>query len=149
MTGFPESEPITHDDFLSTQADIFIPAALGNQITNETAPKLNVKLVAEAANGPTSPEGEAILLDRGISILPDILTNSGGVIVSYLEWLQSKRSEAWDLDEVDKKLRRTITAAYDRVRDSVQTFQTDWRTAAYIVALTRLESAYKERGIFP
>jgi glutamate dehydrogenase (NAD(P)+) len=82
-------------------------------------------------------------------ILPDVLANAGGVIVSYLEWLQSKRSEAWDLEEVDTKLRRKITTAYERVRDTARSFGTDWRTAAYIVALSRLESVYKERGIFP
>lgn len=149
VMGFPGSEPIDHDTFLSTETDVFIPAALGGQITAQTAPRLNVKLVAEAANGPTTAEGEANLLGRGVAILPDILCNAGGVIVSYLEWLQSKRSEAWDLEEVETKLRRRMTQAYDRVRDTTLARATDWRTAAYVVALTRLEAVFKDRGIFP
>lgn len=149
VAGFPGGVAIDHETFLGTQADFFIPAALGGQITEKTAPMLNVQLVVEAANGPTTFEGERILMQREISIIPDILANAGGVIVSYLEWLQSKRSEAWDLEEVEGKLRRKITAAYDRVRDAAQSYGTDWRTAAYVVALSRLESVYKERGIFP
>ncbi len=149
VAAYPHAEAIDHETFLSTRADIFIPAAMADQITRETAPDLNVSLVAEAANGPTTADGERILLDRGIAILPDLLTNAGGVIVSYLEWLQSKRSEAWDLEEVEAKLRRKITAAYERVRETARSFGTDWRTASYIVALSRLESVYRERGIFP
>ena len=142
-------EFVDHTMFLQTEADIFIPAALENQITAETAPWLKVRLVAEAANGPTDPEGEAILQLRNIDVLPDVLCNSGGVIVSYFEWLQNKRSEFWDLEEVDGKLRKKIACAYRRVRDKAAELNTDWRTAAYVLALTRLETVYKERGIFP
>jgi glutamate dehydrogenase (NAD(P)+) len=120
-----------------------------NQINAVTAPLLNVRLVAEGANGPTDPEGDAVLQKKGIALLPDILCNSGGVIVSYFEWLQNKRSEFWDIEEVDGKLHKKIVSAYERVRDTAKKFQTDWRTAAYIVALARLETVYKERGIFP
>ncbi len=147
--GYPKAEPVDHDTFLATKADIFIPAALENQITVKTAPTLNVKLVAEGANGPTDPEGDAILQERGIDVLPDVLCNAGGVIVSYFEWLQNKRSEFWNLEEVDGKMRRKLVAGYERVRDTAREYKTDWRTAAYIVALTRLETVYKERGIFP
>ena len=107
------------------------------------------RLVAEGANGPTDPEGDDILRRRGIDVIPDVVCNAGGVIVSYFEWLQNKQSEYWDLDEVDQKLHAKITAAYDRVRDTARQRQVDWRTAAYIVALTHLETVYKERGIFP
>jgi len=138
-----------HKAFISTKADIFIPAALENQITAETAPLLNVRLVAEGANGPTDPDGDRILQEKGIAFIPDILCNSGGVIVSYFEWLQNKRSEFWDLEEVDSKFRRIILNGYERVRDRALTLETDWRTAAYVVALSRLETAYKKRGIFP
>jgi glutamate dehydrogenase (NAD(P)+) len=147
--GFPGTTPIDHETFMKTQADIFIPAAMENQITADTAPWLNVKLVAEGANGPTDPDGDLELQVRGIDVLPDILCNSGGVVVSYYEWLQNKRSESWDLEEVDTKLHKRIVAAYVRVRDTAREFSTDWRTAAYIVALRRLETVYKERGIFP
>lgn len=149
VKGYPGAAEIDHAQFLETRADIFIPAAMENQITKETAPYLNVKLVAEGANGPTDPEGDSILQKRHIDILPDILCNSGGVIVSYFEWLQNKRSENWDLDEVDEKLHKKIVCAYLKVRAMVAKFKTDWRTAAYIVALSRIETVYRERGIFP
>ena len=149
ISGYPNAEPIDHETFLGTQADIFIPSALENQITADTAPELNVKLVAEGANGPTDPDGDVILREKGIDVIPDILCNSGGVIVSYFEWLQNKRSEFWELEEVDCKLHKKIVSAYERVRDTAREFDTDWRTAAYIVALSCLERVYKERGIFP
>jgi glutamate dehydrogenase (NAD(P)+) len=140
---------IDHETFMATKCDIFIPAALENQITESTAPLLRCRLVAEGANGPTDPNGDAILNSKGIDVLPDILCNSGGVIVSYFEWLQNKRSEFWELSEVDEKLHKKITTAYAKVRDSANEHKTDWRTAAYIVALSSLETVYKERGIFP
>ena len=149
IKGYPKAKPVDHDTFMATKADIFIPAALENQITARTAPLLNVRLVAEGGNGPTDWDGDATLQQRGIDVLPDILCNAGGVIVSYFEWLQNKRSEFWDLEEVDGKLRKRMTAAYRSVRATAGTYKTDWRTAAYIVALTRLETVYKERGIFP
>ena len=149
MAGCPQATPIDHKTFLSTRADIFIPAAMENQITAETAPLLNVKLVAEGANGPTDQEGHAILGERGIDVLPDVLCNAGGVAVSYFEWLQNKRSESWDLEEVDAKLYKKMVSGYQAVRAAVKQYNTDWRTAAYIVALSRLEKVYRERGIFP
>jgi glutamate dehydrogenase (NAD(P)+) len=150
VAGYPHAQPIDHKTFLSTQADFFVPAALEGQITAETAPLLNVRVVFEGANGPTDLEGDRILAERGIELLPDILTNGGGVIVSYFEWLQNKRSEAWELDEVDTKLYKRMVAAYEHVRNTRQEFPgIDWRTAAYIVALRRLERVYKDRGIFP
>jgi glutamate dehydrogenase (NAD(P)+) len=149
VVGYPKVTPIDHDAFFQTKADILVPAALENQITADTAPLLNVKLVAEGANGPTDPEGDRVLEERRIDVIPDILCNSGGVIVSYFEWLQNKRSEFWDLEEVDAKLHKKIINGYQRVRDTARSFNTDWRTAAYIVALSRLETVYKERGIFP
>lgn len=149
ISGFVGGEPVDHETFMKTKADIFMPCALENQITARTAPWLDVRLVAEGANGPTNPKGDAILQDRGIDVIPDILCNSGGVIVSYYEWLQNKRSEFWELDEVDSKLERRIGNAYDRVDATANRHNVDQRTAAYIVALKRLETAYKDRGIFP
>ncbi len=149
ISGYPKAKPIDHETLMKTKADIFIPSALENQITADTAPFINVKVVAEGANGPTDPEGDMVLQSKGIDVIPDILCNAGGVIVSYFEWLQNKQSESWDLDEVDIKLHKKIVEAYRRVRDTASEFDTDWRTAAYIVALSRLEKVYKERGIFP
>jgi glutamate dehydrogenase (NAD(P)+) len=149
VAGFPGTTAIPHETFLKTKADIFIPAALEGQITAETAPWLDCRLVAEGANGPTDVEGDAILHSRGVALLPDILCNAGGVIVSYFEWLQNKRSEFWELDEVDTKLHKKMARAYEHVRDKANEFKTDWRTAAYMVALDALDTVYKERGIFP
>ncbi len=146
---YPDGDFVDHIMFLQTQADIFVPAAMESQITAESAPWLKVRLVAEGANGPTDPEGDVILRQRGIDVIPDILCNAGGVIVSYFEWLQNKRSEFWDLEEVDSKLKKRITNAYDRVRDKACELNCDARTAAYVLALSRLEKVYKERGIFP
>jgi glutamate dehydrogenase (NAD(P)+) len=151
--AYAGARPTDHDAFLATEADIFIPAALEGQITGKTAATLRCRLVAEGANGPTDTDGDMVLQGSGIDLIPDILCNAGGVIVSYFEWLQNKRSEFWDLDEVDGKLRKKISRAYQRVRDVQRQFQADWRcdmrTAAYIAALRRLERVYKERGIFP
>ena len=120
VAGYPQARPVDHETFLSTQADIFVPAALEGQITAETAPLLNVHVVFEGANGPTDLDGDRILAERGIELLPDILCNGGGVIVSYFEWLQNKRSESWDLEEVDAKLHKRMIAAYEQVRDTRQ-----------------------------
>ncbi len=149
IQGFAGGEPVDHQTFFSTKADFFVPAALEGQITAETAPWLNVRLVVEGANGPTDIDGDRILAEKGIAVLPDVLMNAGGVVVSYYEWLQNKRSEMWDLEEVDAKLHKQILGAYRRVRDTVRKHDTDWRTAAYVVALGRLEKVYLERGIFP
>jgi glutamate dehydrogenase (NAD(P)+) len=149
VAGYAKAEPTDHESFLSTKADIFIPAAMERQITEQTAPLLRVRLVAEGANGPTDPEGDEILQGAGVDLIPDVLCNSGGVIVSYFEWLQNKRSESWDLEEEDAKLHRKIIKAYHRVHATAEQYQVDWRVAAYIVALTRLQTVFKERGIFP
>ncbi len=149
VAGFPGAKPIDHRTFLATKADIFVPAALENQITKETAPMLGVRLVAEGANGPTDPDGDRILREKKIELIPDVLCNAGGVVVSYFEWLQNKRSESWDLEEVDAKLKRRILGGYERVKAAAAEFDTDWRTAAYIVALRRLHKVYTRRGIFP
>ncbi len=149
VAGFPGAKAVDHKTFMATQADIFVPAALESQITKGTAPLLNVRLVAEGANGPTDLDGDRILTEKKIDLVPDVLCNSGGVIVSYFEWLQNKRSESWDLEEVDAKLERRILGGYERVKAAASEFDTDWRTAAYVVALRRLHTVYTRRGIFP
>ena len=128
-----------------------VPAALENQITGENAGRINtrVKVIAEGANGPCTPEADEYFKANGIFNIPDFLCNAGGVVVSYFEWLQNKRSEFWMLEEVDAKLHRHMVSAYQRVRDTAKEFDTDWRTGAYIVALRRLGRVYTERGIFP
>jgi len=146
FTGAVEMEPA---DFFGLDCDIVIPAALGNQITAENASKIKAKVIAEGANGPTDPAGEKMLLDSGITIIPDILCNSGGVIGSYFEWLQNRNGELWPLEEVMVKIEKKLTESYKKVQGVVSEKQTDWRTAAYILAISRIEIAYTQRGIFP
>lgn len=149
IAGYPGGKAISREEFFRTKADIFVPAALENQVGVAEAEMLDVKLVAEGANGPCHPDGERVLLQRGIGILPDVLANSGGVTVSYYEWVQNKRSESWTLEEVDEKLERAMKNAYREVVQFARAKKCDLRVAAYAIALTRLETVYRERDIFP
>ncbi len=149
VQGFTPAKEISSAEFWSTAADLCVPAALENQIDETNAKTMNVKLIAEGANGPVTPEGCEILQSRGVEILPDVMTNSGGVIVSYFEWVQNKNSERWDLDEVDAKLKKRILRSYDMMKSAAERYKTDWRTACYIAALERIQAAYNERGIWP
>lgn len=146
---FPGAEPATAEAFWSTPCDLVIPAAMENSIDEDVAGLLDARLVVEGANGPTVPEADSRLRERGVEILPDILANSGGVIVSYFEWSQNKNNERWELDEVDARLRRRITRSYLRVLEAAEHYGSDLRTACYALALERLQTAYMERGIFP
>ncbi|ARN77203.1 glutamate dehydrogenase [Nonlabens spongiae] len=149
ILGFPEAFDLDDENFFSTECDICIPAALGNQITVENAPNIKAQLIAEGANGPTNVDGEKILLDRGITIIPDILCNSGGVIASYFEWLQNRNGEIWNLDDVMTKLDKKMKHSFDRVCAFAKAESTDLRTAAFCLAIQRIEKAYIQRGIFP
>ncbi|MFT3886363.1 MAG: Glu/Leu/Phe/Val dehydrogenase [Flavobacteriales bacterium] len=149
IAGYKGAGAIEPDRFFAIACDIVVPAALGNQITAANAGSITAQVVAEGANGPTDTEGEAILREKGVDIIPDILCNSGGVIGSYYEWLQNKRSEIWKIDDVLGMIQDKVDTAFNRTVDTANEFNTDWRTSAYIVALRRLEKTYKERGIFP
>lgn len=149
IKGFADVKEMDPKDFWALDCDIVVPAALGNQITGENAAGIKAKVVAEGANGPVNTMGEEILRKNGIDIIPDILCNSGGVIGSYYEWLQNKRSEIWKIDEVLRMIHDKIDIAFAQVVVTSAEFKVDWRTSAYIVALRRLEKTYKERGIFP
>jgi glutamate dehydrogenase (NAD(P)+) len=149
VKGYPGGHAIDKDAFFATECDIFIPAALENQVTAETAPLLKCKLVVEGANGPTDLDGDEILASKGIDLLPDILANAGGVTVSYFEWLQNQRAEQWTLEEVDARLHTMMRRAYATVRHIAQEKNVDNRTAAYMHALDRIQTVYRERGIFP
>lgn len=149
IDGYTEAEAITLDDFWTAKVDIAIPAAIESVINRDIAPKLNVRLVAEAANGPTTPVGAELLQANGISVIPDLIANAGGVIVSYFEWTQNRNNDSWELEEVDKRLKQSLTRAYRKTREVQQQLDTDFRTACYVRALKRIEQTYMARGIFP
>jgi glutamate dehydrogenase (NAD(P)+) len=149
VAGYRGATKISRDEFFALDAAVFVPAALELEIGPKEAQALKVKVVVEGANGPTFPEAEKIMLDRGIDVIPDILCNSGGVIVSYYEWLQNKRSEQWDLEYVLDRLEQKMKQTYARVRQYATAHKCDWRTASYALGLERLQDCYQERGIFP
>src|SRR3954469_405093 len=135
ITGYPGGKPITREEFFRIKADIFIPAALEAQVGPEEGQALQVRLVAEGANGPCTPDGERALLERGIDIIPDVLANAGGVTVSYYEWVQNKRSESWTLEEVDSRLERAMKRAYREVGEISRQKKCTLRVAGYALAL--------------
>lgn len=149
IEGYLKTPGVTRDEFFAHKADFFIPAALQNQISEHEAKLLQVQLVAEGANSPTTREGEQMLASRGIDVIPDVLANAGGVTVSYYEWVQNGRNESWDLDEVETRLERTMRRSYQRVVDYAREKNCGMRDAAYALALLRLKQVYAQRRIFP
>ncbi|MDH3679277.1 MAG: Glu/Leu/Phe/Val dehydrogenase [Acidimicrobiia bacterium] len=147
--GFPAADPIDTEELFSEAVDVFVPAALENQLTAQRAGALKCRLVVEAANGPTTATAEKVLAERGIDVVPDILANAGGVIVSYFEWLQNKSGRAWPFADVDDRFRALVWSAHDDVVAARDSLDCSRRDAAYVVALSRLAEAYERRGIFP
>ena len=145
----PNSEPIDSQTILELQCDILIPAALENQITLENADRIKARIVAEAANGPTTPDADAVLHDRGIMVVPDILANAGGVTVSYFEWVQDLQELFWDEDDVNRRLERVMVKAFTDVHATAKKHDADMRTGAYILAIDRVATATRVRGIWP
>lgn len=149
VAGYRGATKITREEFFALEADLFVPAALELELGVKEAKALKAKVVVEGANGPTFPEAEEILLGKGCDVIPDILCNSGGVIVSYYEWLQNKRSEQWDHADVLARLEKRMKQTYQQVRQYALGKKCDWRTASYAIGLERLRTCYNERGIFP
>jgi len=149
VKGYEKAVTINPSEFFGIDCDFIIPAALGNQITGENAASVKAKVIAEGANGPTDSAAEKILLENGVAIIPDILCNSGGVIGSYYEWLQNRNGEIWSMGEVLVKIEQKLSDAFAKVHRIMLENQIDWRTAAYILAIKRIETAYLQRGIFP
>ncbi len=149
VVGFPGSKTITNGQLLELECDVLIPAAYENQITADNAPNVKAKIVAEAANGPTTPEADKILAGKGVFMIPDILANAGGVTVSYFEWVQDLNRDHWTEVEVNAKLKEIMDRSFDEVLTMSKTESCDMRTAAYLVAVKRVADATALRGLYP
>jgi len=149
LEGYRDGERLTNAELLELPCDVLIPAAMEGQLTGENASRVRAKLIVEGANGPTLPEADAIFNDRGITVVPDILANAGGVTVSYFEWVQGLQEFFWDEDEVYRRLERILIRASDEVIATMDKHNVDMRTAAQITAINRVAQATLTRGIYP
>lgn len=149
VAGFAAAEAIGRDEFYQQEVDLFIPAALEQMVDSTVARTLRCKVLVEAANIPVTPAGDKVLKERGITVLPAILCNSGGVTVSYFEWKQNRQAETWDLEVVDAELKKHMLRAAHRTKLAAERFKCDLRTAAHCAALENLARVYNLRGIFP
>mgnify|MGYP000412777476 FL=1 len=149
LPQYAEGEVITNAEMLELPCDFLVPAALGNQITSENAERIKARVIIEGANGPTTPEADRILNEAGVFLVPDILANAGGVIVSYFEWVQDLQSFFWSEDEVNQRLERVLINAFEEVARTAKTRKVDMRTAAYIIGVGRVADAIITRGIYP
>jgi len=149
VVGFPGSDEVSNQQILEIDCEILVPAALENQITRYNAPNIKAKIVAEAANGPTTPEADVILQDRGVFLIPDILCNAGGVTVSYFEWVQDMQSFFWTEARINESLKEIMDRAFEAVHSMSDQHEVDMRTAAYMVAVARVAEATTLRGLYP
>ncbi len=143
---YPSSKAITNEELLEMEVDILVPAALENVITEKNANDIRAKIVAEAANGPTTPEADDILFKNGVTVVPDVLANSGGVSTSYLEWVQNLQNLYWTAEEVDTRLKTIMVRAFNEVWDTTKGHNVDMRLGAYAYAINKVASAMKIRG---
>ncbi len=146
---YKDAQPVSNEELLELDCDILIPAAIAAQITKENADRIKAKLIVEGANGPSTPEADHILHDKGILVVPDILANSGGVIVSYFEWVQDLQNFFWEEDQVNERLTKIMRYSYAQVHNAMMSHKTDMRTAALIIGVKRVADATIRRGIFP
>jgi glutamate dehydrogenase (NAD(P)+) len=149
LSGLSNSESITNQELLSLECDVLVPSALENQITIDNAHSVKAKIVAEAANGPTTPEADRILYDNGVMLIPDILANAGGVTVSFFEWVQDKQAYFWTEKEIERRLHRIMTSSFADVLTMAKREKVDMRTAAYLLAVDRVAAATRVRGLYP
>ncbi len=149
LVGFPGVKEIASDDVLTVDCDILLPSALENAITLANVDQVKAKIIAELANGPTTPGADRVLADRGVFLVPDILANAGGVTVSYYEWVQDQYSFFWSESHINDTLEQAMRVAFKSVHETAQRHNTDMRTGAYILAVERVAEATNVRGIFP
>jgi glutamate dehydrogenase (NAD(P)+) len=149
VVGMPGASRISHDELLTMKCDILIPAALESVITLHNAEAVKARIVAEAANGPTTPHADEILARRGITVLPDILANAGGVTVSYFEWVQNQQGLVWDAEEVNARLQKTMVRAFHEMVETMRKHHVPPRAGAMILAVGRVDEALLVRGLFP
>jgi len=149
VVGFRGADQVSNDELLALSCDVLVAAATGNQLTSRNADQVRAKIIAEGANGPTTPEADEILVNRGAFIIPDILCNAGGVTVSYLEWVQDLQSFMWPLDQINRHLRNLIVDAFHSVMGSGDVHGVPNRVAAQMLAIQRISDAIVIRGIYP
>ena len=148
IDGFPGGEPFENEQLFALEVDVLVPAALENQITMENAPNIRAKIIAEGANGPTTPDAHRYLHEHGIFVIPDILANAGGVTTSYFEWVQDRHGYFWTEEEVNIRLEQKMVEAFKDVLQTSLKYKTDMRTAAYIVAISRVATVTRQRGMY-
>ena len=149
IEGYRDADRLTNAELLELPCDVLVPAAMEGQLTGDNAARVRAKLIVEGANGPTMPEADAVFIDRGITVVPDILANAGGVTVSYFEWVQGLQEFFWDEEEVYRRLERILVRAYDEVLHTMEVYRVDMRTAAQITAINRVAQATLTRGFYP
>lgn len=149
LTGFKGGDACENEDVLTIKCDVLVPAAMENTIDAEVAPHIKAWCVAEGANGPTTPMADEILQENGVTVLPDILANAGGVTVSYFEWVQGLQNYFWSKKEVDDELQKIMEKAFDEVNSKADQADCDYRTAAYTIAINRVAEAHRLKGLFP
>ena len=148
LEGYKDATLITNEELLELDVDILVPAALEDQITVENAPRIKAKLIVEGANGPTASNADRILEDNGITVVPDILANAGGVSVSYFEWVQNRLGYFWTEERVNRRADRIMKQAFEKVYSTAKKHKCSLRTAAYVVAIDKVASTQKLRGSF-
>jgi len=149
VEGFKGADAIANENFWDVKTDVLIPAALEGQVNEERARRIHTRLILEGANGPTTPDGEAVLADRGIVVVPDVIANAGGVTVSYFEWVQDFSSFFWTEDEINLRLDKILIGAFKGIWETSELHKIPLRTAAFTVACTRVLQAREERGLYP
>jgi len=149
VVGFPGTDAMTNAELLEQSCDILIPAAIASQLRADNAERVKAHIVAEGANGPTTPEADAILRERGVTVIPDILCNAGGVVVSYFEWVQGLQYYFWKESEITSRLQELMVRAFTRVWNSAQKNGIDLRTAALMEGIRRVADAHVVRGLYP